>query len=212
MAFDLTAASSQSLSTSTSPITGPPLTIACWMRPKDFSSRVIASIGTGSERAQLQITNSTTFNFNVVDRGGNATFTRGSAASANTWYHYAGTIAGAANGSLFYAYFDGVQSPAGTVANGPIGTMTRIIIGGRDGGGSIGLFANALVAEAAVWSVVLGGDEIASLAKGMTCDKVRPQSLVFYGPLVRDLQDVRGGLTITNNNTATVANHTRVYA
>jgi hypothetical protein len=46
----------------------------------------------------------------------------------------------------------------------------------------------------------------------MTCDKVRPQSLVFYAPLVRNLQDVRGGLTITNNNTAAVANHTRVYA
>jgi hypothetical protein len=49
-------------------------------------------------------------------------------------------------------------------------------------------------------------------ADGMTCDKIRPQSLVFYAPLVRDLIDVKGGLTITNNNTATVANHPRVYA
>jgi hypothetical protein len=54
--------------------------------------------------------------------------------------------------------------------------------------------------------------EIASLAAGMTCDKVRPQSLVFYAPLVRNLQDVKGGLTITNNNSATVAAHPRVYA
>jgi hypothetical protein len=54
--------------------------------------------------------------------------------------------------------------------------------------------------------------EIASLAKGMTCDKVRPESLVFYAPLVRDLIDAKGGLTITNNNGATVANHPRVYA
>ena len=46
----------------------------------------------------------------------------------------------------------------------------------------------------------------------MTCDKVRPQSLVFYAPLVRNLQDVKGGLTISNNNTATVAVHPRVYA
>lgn len=29
---------------------------------------------------------------------------------------------------------------------------------------------------------------------------------------VRNLQDVRGGLTITNNNAATVADHPRVYA
>jgi hypothetical protein len=40
---------------------------------------------------------------------------------------------------------------------------------------------------------------------------VRPQSLRFYAPLIRDLQDVRGGLTITNTNSATVANHPRVY-
>lgn len=68
------------------------------------------------------------------------------------------------------------------------------------------------IAEVGVWNVALTAAEIASLADGMTCDKVRPQSLVFYAPLVRDLQDVRGGLTITNTNTATVANHPRVYA
>ena len=45
----------------------------------------------------------------------------------------------------------------------------------------------------------------------MTCDKIRPQNLVFYAPLVRDLIDQKGGLTITNNNAATVANHPRIY-
>jgi hypothetical protein len=68
------------------------------------------------------------------------------------------------------------------------------------------------IAEVGIWNVALTDAEIASLADGMTCDKVRPQSLVFYAPLVRDLQDVRGGLTITNNNTATVAVHPRVYS
>ena len=71
---------------------------------------------------------------------------------------------------------------------------------------------NGLIAEVGIWNVALTADEIASLADGMTCDKVRPQSLVFYAPLVRELQDVKGGLTITNNNGATVANHPRVYA
>ena len=45
----------------------------------------------------------------------------------------------------------------------------------------------------------------------MTCDKVRPQNLVFYAPLVRDLIDAKGGLVITNNNGATVATHPRIY-
>jgi hypothetical protein len=74
------------------------------------------------------------------------------------------------------------------------------------------LYFDGRIAEVGIWSAALTAAEVASLADGMTCDKVRPQSLVFYAPLVRDLQDVRGGLTITNNNSATVANHPRVYA
>ena len=68
------------------------------------------------------------------------------------------------------------------------------------------------VADVGVWNVALTDAEVASLAKGMTCDKIRPQNLVFYAPLIRDLIDQKGGLTITNNNAATVATHPRVYA
>lgn len=85
------------------------------------------------------------------------------------------------------------------------------MIGARNAN-TIGQFAEGLVAEVGIWNAALTAAEIASLAAGMTCDKVRPQSLVFYAPLVRDLVDVKGGLTITNNNGATVANHPRVYA
>ena len=74
------------------------------------------------------------------------------------------------------------------------------------------LFHSGSAAEVGIWNVALTADEIASLAKGMTCDKIRPQSLVFYAPLVRDLIDAKGGLTITNNNGATVADHPRVYS
>ena len=70
---------------------------------------------------------------------------------------------------------------------------------------------NGLIAEVGIWNVALTVAEIASLAKGITCEKVRPQSLVFYAPLVRDLSDQKGGRAITNNNGATVANHPRIY-
>ena len=87
-----------------------------------------------------------------------------------------------------------------------------LTIAGRFNNGTIGLFAVGRIAEVGIWNAALTAAEIASLAKGMTCDKVRPQSLVFYAPLVRDLIDARGGRAITNNNGATVAAHTRVYA
>jgi hypothetical protein len=67
------------------------------------------------------------------------------------------------------------------------------------------------VAEVGVWSVALTDDEVASHAKGFSAKRIRPQSLVFYAPLIRNAQDVRGALALTNNNSATVANHPRVY-
>lgn len=72
-------------------------------------------------------------------------------------------------------------------------------------------FFNGLGAEAAIWDVALTDDEITSLARGFKPFRVRPQNLKFYAPIVRDLNDLCGALTITNNNTATVANHPRVY-
>jgi hypothetical protein len=66
-------------------------------------------------------------------------------------------------------------------------------------------------AELGMWQATLTAEEVASLAKGMTCDKVRPQSLVYYTPLIRDIQDLARGMTLTNTN-STVANHPRVYA
>lgn len=87
-----------------------------------------------------------------------------------------------------------------------------MFIGAQFAGGNIQGYTNGLIAEVGIWNAALTAAEIASLAKGMTCDKIRPQSLVFYAPLVRDLIDAKGGRTITNNNGATVANHPRVYA
>jgi len=85
-----------------------------------------------------------------------------------------------------------------------IGTQTQIF--------STNNMWDGLIAEVGIWNAALTAAEVASLAKGMTCDKVRPQSLVFYAPLVRNLIDQKRGLAITNNNGATVANHPRVYA
>ena len=71
---------------------------------------------------------------------------------------------------------------------------------------SIGDFA-----EIGMWQETLSASEIASLFKGMTPDKIRPNKLVSYIPLVRNIQDIKSGTSLTNTNT-TVANHPRVYA
>jgi hypothetical protein len=127
--------------------------------------------------------------------------------SLNTWGHTAAVFA---NTDSRTAYSNGTAGPINTATH-VISAPNFLTIGARYEG-SYGLFFAGPIAEVGIWSAALTAAEIASLAKGMTCDKVRPQSLVFYSPLVRDLIDQKGGLTITNNNGATAANHPIVYA
>ena len=129
--------------------------------------------------------------------------------TANDFFHACGIFEST---SLRKAYLNGANEGTNTVAIANQAAATELLIGARRNNGVLGTYYGGLIAEVGIWNVALTQPEIASLAKGMTCDKVRPQSLVFYAPLVRDLIDAKGGLTITNNNTATVADHPRVYA
>jgi hypothetical protein len=66
-------------------------------------------------------------------------------------------------------------------------------------------------ADLGMWQATLTSAEIASLANGFSCDKIRPQSLVYYSPLVRDIQDLARGMTLTDAS-STVEPHPRIYA
>jgi hypothetical protein len=131
----------------------------------------------------------------------------GTGFSASTWMHAAAVFTSTSSRTI---YLNGTQGAHNT-NNVSIPSIVRMSIGVISWNTPVN-YANGRIADVGVWSAALNADEILSLSKGVTCDKVRPQSLVFYAPLVRELQDVRGGLTITNNNSATVANHPRVYA
>ena len=114
-----------------------------------------------------------------------------------------------ATGMLLYS--GGQQLAPFTQTNTLTGSIINAVIpqiNGRNGANNMNAF-NA--SEIGVWNDALTAAEIASLAKGITCDKIRPQNLVFYAPLVRDLIDQKGGLAINNNNGATVAPHPRIY-
>lgn len=130
-----------------------------------------------------------------------------SAPSAGSWAHIAYTY----NGTNLRGYKSGSDfGNTNTTFYKPTSSNITVI-------GQVASYAleppqgESSVADFGIWSAALNASEIASLAKGMTCDKTRPQSLVFYAPLVRNLIDAKGGLTITNNNSATVANHPRIY-
>jgi hypothetical protein len=128
---------------------------------------------------------------------------------ANQWQHACAVFT---NIDSRTAYLNGGNSgTSGAFESSPT-AATELLIGNRRIAGALGAYMDGKIAEIGIWNAALTAAEVASLAKGMTCDKVRPQNLVFYAPLVRDLVDQKGGLAITNNNSATVANHPRVYA
>jgi hypothetical protein len=214
MAYDFTAASSQYLSVGSAPVASAPLTLACWVyktNVSDASSSLIQignAVAASSAFTLIHNVTNNTIRANAQQTGGTAQVAISTGGlTNNTWGHACAVFE---SSTSRIAYCNGGNSGTNTGSATPA-DLTRVLIG-ASWFGSLTNYVNGLIADCGIWNAALTADEIASLAKGMTCDKVRPQSLVFYAPLVRELQDVKGGLTITNNNTATVANHPRVYA
>ncbi len=70
-----------------------------------------------------------------------------------------------------------------------------------------GFYFDGVISEFALWTgAVLSGAEATMLEKFSPL-KVRPDALAIYAPLVRGLQDIVGGFTLVNNNSATVSAH-----
>jgi hypothetical protein len=204
----------QYLNVASAPVTAVPLTMACWFYPDTITANYTLfqiSDGSNSNRFVLAALGAIAGDpLRAVTSAGAVEGAADSTAGfiASSWQHACGVFT-AVNART--VYLNGSNTATNTSILTPTG-LNRTEIGVRINSGSPGLYLDGRLAEVGIWNAALTAAEVASLAKGMTCDKVRPQSLVFYAPLVRDLNDQKGGLTITNNNGATVANHPRVYA
>jgi len=66
------------------------------------------------------------------------------------------------------------------------------------------------LAEVAIWNVALTAAEIATLAEGFLPTFIKPESLISYYPLVRDYSDRLGNNSVTESQTVTFAEHTRI--
>jgi hypothetical protein len=196
-------------------VSGMPLTMACWFYPNGDTTRYtlmsMANNFVGFQGGGYQITAFGDLAGDPIqigtDQAGNTAVSSTAGFNANQWNHAAGVFTSTTSRTV---YLNGGNSATSTFSHSPSAPGQGL---------RLARFVNSFpfplagrLAEVGIWNAALTAAEIASLAKGMTCDKVRPQSLVFYAPLVRDLIDQKGGLTITNNNSATAADHTRVYA
>jgi len=212
--------SNQFLSNNSSPLGNRPAayTMACWVNGaaqdgkllfclgNSTTNNPVICIGTGVSVSSQNAAHARFFaRSNNTSGVGEINLAVGTAFDS-TWHHIAITW----DDSTGRLYVDGTEVANGGSMSTPQ-DLNRIAVGALLRSSAVVHFSGSM-AECGMWSATATAAEIASLARGMTCDKVRPQSLVFYTPLVRDLIDAKGGLTITNNNSATVANHPRIYA
>ena len=216
MAYNFTSVGSQNLSaTSTILKSQSKITLCGWIyRNAAGTTQVFGSSKNANHRFAIYpyIDNITYW---IANNGGNGFGTSAAPAGA-AWSHLAQVFDGTQTGNAnrLKCYVNGIAQTLSFV-----GTVLSTSTANADVedirinyAQSTPEYGNGRYSEIGVWHEPLTAAEIASLAKGMTCEKIRPQSLVFYAPLVRDINDQKGGLTITNNNAATVATHPRVYA
>ncbi len=131
-------------------------------------------------------------------------------AALNTWNHACGVFSSLTSRTI---YLNGANAVTNTSTAGAYATADLVHVGAQGGGGgAVGQYFPGRIAEVGIWSAALTPGEVLSLSQGAAPDQIRPQDLVFYAPLVRDLVELRNGVTLTNFNGAAVDDHPRVYA
>lgn len=182
-------------------VSGVPLTLACWFNSDlDTTTYTALSISNsgGSDSYELRVSGAVAGD--PVQATAVAAGTAGSSSSATgftagTWHHGAAKFP-ATNSRQ--AFIDGVGGTVGTVVRS-VGTLDRTNIGTAYATSARTRFFNGRVAECGIWNVGLDDAEIAALAKGYRCNMIRPLSLIFYAPLIRDVQDIMRGVSLTTS-------------
>lgn len=211
MAHDFVRASSQYLQTASTPVTDVPLTIACQFnsRSANLVQNLVAidrgtSAGTGLYILGVNVTSNVVA---IATDGTAATAATTTTYSIDAWSHACAVFASSTSRT---AYLNGGGNTTDTTSKTVTG-LSQITIGTRYNNGSRqGVYLNGQLAEVGIWNAALTEPEIQALADGASPRLIRPQSLQFYAPLLRELIDVRGGRAITNSG-ATVSNHPRIY-
>lgn len=204
---------SQYMNIGTTPVNAAPMTMAVRFNPNNVTANMVGfqiSNGTANERFGVFFLGAVAGDPARASSIANGVASDADATAAfqqSVWQQVTSVFASSSSRNI---YLDGGNSSSNTTSSTPTG-VDRIDIGARINSGVWGLYMDGSLSDIAIWSATLTAAEISSLAKGFKPTRIRPQSLVFYAPLIRNLQDVRGGLALTNNNSATVADHPRVY-
>lgn len=193
-----------------------PITIAAWFNAANATTLMpIAAVGrNGAGNASFRLsargdTGGDPVQLITINASTSALANSTGGFTANTWHHACGVSSGP---SHRVAYLDGVAgTPNATTITDPVDANLFNIATTKNTGTPLAHFTGS-IAEVAVWSIDLNADEVAALAKGVPPILVRPQSLVFWAPLVREAIELRQGFTLTaTGGASTVTTHPRIY-
>lgn len=147
----------------------------------------------------------------TVGAGGTSVRIEGATGSATTgsWQHlFFSAEAGSATGlQLWVNGAEDANSPVSIAALADLGNQaTDSLVIGEEAAGTADF--NGKLAEIAYWNRILTDSEIVSLSKGIS-PLFLSNGLVFYDPLLRYTNDIRGGVVGTATGT-TVFDHPRI--
>lgn len=201
--------SSQYLTVNSAPVTAAAFSVSCWVRPTTLSAtQSLVSIGdvdTNNEQWRLTTSAGQKARWSAQTSAGEAFATSTASLVTGTWAHVCGVETSATSRAV---WLNGTSN-TNTTNRSPAGADT-LRIGAKVTTGTLDS-ADGDIAEVAVWNAALSSAEIAILAAGYSPLFVRPESLVFYMPLVRSDVEVVGGLAMTAVASPTVSNHVRVF-
>ena len=193
------------------PVSAVPLTMACWFRSNSTLTGAMMSLSTNGGTARYSLVSAGTIGGDPIQAG--VTNSAGTGANAVTtagyttgvWTHAAGVYTSTTDRA---AFINGGNK--GTDTTAITAGADRTLIGARIST-TVGAFFSGRIAEVGIWNVALSDGEVASLALGFSPQQIRPESLVFYAPLVPTFIDIVGGLALTNTGSVGTVDGPRIY-
>lgn len=194
-------------------LTAGPLTLAAWINvdTTGAAQRILSiSSATGNDRWSLLVGATDVITMQVGASNGFASVSTTNTVTAGTWHHVAGSWNTTTNQPQ-QVWIDGVKSGPTNSSRTPVaGQLSKTLLGSTYVSSALAQYLNGRIAEAAIWNVILTDTQVTSLSKGFRPSLVRPDKLSLYVPLVREVQDVRAGLSFTNNATAVAIHPKRI--
>lgn len=200
------------ITSSTTPITSQTFTMSCWFNITNFAAqRTLLAIESADAQNGWRLTTQPTTGAIRLSTRANGTIlsapTTSVGAAASVWGHACAVHSGDSSRAV---YLNGENKVLlTTTVTSPTGITNTVI--GSPANGNASLVAVGQIAEVAIWNAPLEDSEVSSLSDGMSAYLIRPQSLVLYSPLIRDIRDLRQARSFSFVGSPPVSDHTRIY-